>query len=61
MDLPSILILSGGGLAIFGGLLAVALAVKIARMKLDKEIGLWKRHRQFHPPRPVKHYVIRDP
>jgi hypothetical protein len=37
-----------------------ALSVKMARMKVNKEIGLIKAHWKYRPARPAKQYKIRD-
>jgi hypothetical protein len=49
-----------GGVALMGGLLVFAVSVKLARMKIRKEIGFWKAHMKFRPRPPRKVYQIRE-
>jgi hypothetical protein len=58
---PSILILAGLGVFILlAGSLMTILAIKIARMKVQKEVGLLKRHMAYKPAPPKKQYTINE-
>jgi len=51
------------GLLLIGGLAGFTVFLvgfKMARHKVRKEIGLWYRHRQYRPARPIKRYTFDD-
>ena len=49
-----------GVIILIAGIFVFAVSVKMARMKVSKEVGLLKRHLKYRPARPEKQYKIRD-